>query len=80
MALGVCLKAFNAIYFKRNLEFLFEFIPQIVLLMVLFGFMDMLIIVKWQTDFDALVGSSPPSIISSMISMFLNFGKPENGG
>jgi len=51
MALGVTMKAYNSLYFKRYLEFWFEFVPQIILLLSLFGFMDMLIIVKWTTDY-----------------------------
>ena len=57
-------------------EFYFEFIPQMVMLLALFGFMDLLIIVKWLTDYsaDPTLGK-PPSIISTMITMFLGFGE-----
>jgi V-type H+-transporting ATPase subunit a len=51
MSLGIFMKAFNSVHFKRGVDFWFEFIPQIVLLLALFGFMDLLIIVKWLTDF-----------------------------
>jgi len=27
MSLGICMKAFNAVYFKNKLDFFFEFIP-----------------------------------------------------
>ena len=37
------------------MDFWFEFVPQIVMLFALFGFMDLLIIVKWTTDFEAPV-------------------------
>jgi V-type H+-transporting ATPase subunit a len=50
MLLGTIMKGFNAIYFGRWVEFFFEVIAQIVLLCVLFGFMDYLIISKWLTD------------------------------
>jgi V-type H+-transporting ATPase subunit a len=52
MALGICMKAFNNIHFGKTIDFLFEFLPQIILLMVLFGWMDFLIIVKWLTTCD----------------------------
>ena len=74
MALGVFMKAMNSIQFKRPMDFIFEFLPQIILLMVLFGFMDLLIIVKWLTDFSGIAGARPPSVISMMIVMCLNFG------
>jgi len=51
MSLGVCMKAFNASYFKNKLDFLCEFVPQIILLLVLFGYMDLMIFCKWLTDF-----------------------------
>jgi len=54
MALGVCMKAFNAVQFKRPIDFIFEFIPQIILLLCLFGFMDLLIVMKWLTNFDEI--------------------------
>jgi len=47
MSLGILMKGFNAIHFKRPLDFLFEFIPQIILILALFGWMDILIIAKW---------------------------------
>lgn len=47
MGMGVLMKGFNAVHFKRPLDFIFEFIPQIVLLIALFGWMDILIIAKW---------------------------------
>lgn len=47
MGLGVTMKGFNAIYFGNTVDFLFEFVPQICLLLALFGWMDSLIIAKW---------------------------------
>lgn len=41
------MKGFNAVHFKRPLDFIFEFIPQIILILALFGWMDILIIAKW---------------------------------
>jgi hypothetical protein len=37
--------------------------------------MDMLIVIKWLTDFSAMEGAKPPSIIASMIVMCLGFGE-----
>ena len=74
MSFGVFMKGLNSIFFKRPIDFFFEFLPQIILLLALFGFMDLLIIAKWLTDYSQMDGAKPPSIISSMIAMFLNFG------
>jgi V-type H+-transporting ATPase subunit a len=73
MSLGICMKAFNATYFKNKLDFFFEFVPQIILMMVLFGYMDLLIIAKWCTDWSGREHEAP-SVISSMIEMALNGG------
>ena len=73
MSLGVCMKAVNSIYFKRWLDLYHEFIPQIVLLWVLFGYMDVLIILKWLTNYEGKEGKAP-SVISMMINMGLKRG------
>jgi V-type H+-transporting ATPase subunit a len=73
MSLGVFLKGVNAIYFKNSLDFIHEFIPQIILLWVLFGYMDILIIMKWLKDYTGHE-SDAPSIIATMINMFLKTG------
>lgn len=84
MSLGICMKAFNAVHFKRPLDFFFEFIPQIILLNVLFGWMDILIIAKWiypfQLDWTSYSQyaevAAAPSVITCMINMFLLHGTP----
>lgn len=52
MSLGVCIKGLNAIHFGSATDFLFEFLPQIVTLLAMFGFMDMLIVLKWFTNYE----------------------------
>ena len=47
MSLGIIMKGLNSIYFRKTIDFLFEFIPQIILLLALFGWMDILILAKW---------------------------------
>ena len=49
MSLGIFMRGVNNIYFRQKIDFIFEFIPQILLLWVLFGWMDALIIGKWLT-------------------------------
>ena len=76
MSLGIFMKAANALYFKQPLDFLYEFIPQIILMLCLFGWMDYLIIAKWSTDWTNRE-SRAPGIVGIMISMFLKFGDIE---
>jgi V-type H+-transporting ATPase subunit a len=77
MSLGLFIKALNTLHFKKPVDLFFEFIPQILLLFCLFGFMDILIILKWLTPWNDKSAEilTPPSIISIMINMFLNQGK-----
>jgi V-type H+-transporting ATPase subunit a len=45
----------------------------LILLLVLFGYMDVMIILKWNTDFKGREHEAP-SIVTSMIDVFLNGG------
>lgn len=89
MCVGVFMKLLNAIYFKRILEIVFEFIPQILFLGLLFGYMDFLIVFKWLKDWECqivdigtkidagiacLPNHAPPSIISTMMDIGLAVG------
>lgn len=86
MMLGTVLKGANALYFRRPVEFIFVVLAQVILMSALFGFMDLLIVVKWTTDWQAVSkeyaaahpgepARSAPAIISTMINMFINGGK-----
>jgi len=73
MLLGISMKAFNAIQFNSKTDFLFEFIPQIIMMSVLFGYMNLLIIIKWLTDYE-MHENDAPSIITTLINMPLKGG------
>ncbi len=47
MSMGIIMKGLNALHFRNKLDFLYEFIPQFILLFALFGWMDILILGKW---------------------------------
>lgn len=64
MSFGIILRGCNAIYFKDALGFFFEFIPQIIFMMVTFGFMDALIFIKWSQDYSGAAGGTAPAIIN----------------
>lgn len=74
MTLGVLVKASNSLYFKKYLDFFFEFIPQLTFLILLFGYMDFLIIYKWTVAWE-LYDPDAPSIITTMINMPLKMGR-----
>lgn len=73
MMIGIALKGINALHFGRLVDFIFEFIPQFVMMAVLFGYMALLIIVKWLTFWKNT--NEAPSIIAFMINIFLKNGQ-----
>ena len=75
MSLGIVLKGSNAIQNRNLIDFLFEFTPQIIVLLALFGYMDFMIIVKWLTNWEGRENQAP-SVITTMIDMCLNMGQP----
>lgn len=94
MSIGVIMKGLNSIHFRNCVDFCFEFVPQIILLLALFGWMDVLIIAKWMEpkyidyNFIDLPRSDPtsdynkihrsPAIINTMIDIFLSPGTANN--
>lgn len=51
MMLGLFMKLLNAIYFRSNLDVFFEFIPQMVFMLSIFGYLCFLIVFKWFVPF-----------------------------
>ncbi|GAV62386.1 V_ATPase_I domain-containing protein [Cephalotus follicularis] len=65
MNLGIILSYFNARFFRNSLNIWFQFIPQMIFLNGLFGYLSVLIIVKWCTG-------SKADLYHIMIYMFLS--------
>ena len=76
MVIGIILRGLNNLYFKDNLSFFFEFIPQIIFMLLLFGYMVVLIYIKWLTDY-SLDTSRAPSIITILMNLALKNGSVE---
>ena len=79
MILGLFLKGMNGIFFADYIDFFFEFIPQLIFMCLLFGYMCLMIYIKWGTDWSDDT-SKAPSIISQLLLIFLNMGStgPDN--
>lgn len=73
MSLGVILKLVNSIHFGKTIDIIFEFLPQFIFLLALFGYMDLLIVMKWLTNYPKT--NEAPSIITCCIDLFLGHGK-----
>lgn len=71
---GILLKGSNAIYFSNWIDFLFEFIPQLIFMLITFGYMNSLIVMKWLTDWAKEGTSNAPSLINYMLNLFLKLG------
>ena len=73
MTLGIILRGMNNLYFNDYAGFLFEFIPQLIFMSVLFGYMIIMIYIKWATDYSNNTQNAP-SIISELMGIVLKQG------
>lgn len=67
MNIGVILSLFNNRYFRDKLSIICEFVPQMIFLNALFGYLCILIIAKW-------ISGSYADLYHIMIYMFLQPG------
>ena len=82
MTLGIVLKGINSIYDKNLIECFCVFIPELIFMLILFGYMDLLIFLKWSVNYEG-EEKRAPDIKSYLMNMILKFGKlppePEEG-
>ncbi|KAG1654256.1 V-type proton ATPase subunit a isoform 1 [Nymphon striatum] len=77
MVFGVTLSLLNHRYFNQPLNILCEFIPQILFMLCLFGYLIFLIFWKWIT-YTSDEASCAPSLLVTLINMVL-FNQPSDG-
>lgn len=78
MGFGVTLGFFNGRFFKEPLDYIHQFVPQILFLMLIFGYLVLMIFYKWATaEFPT---GNPPSLLLMLINMFLKMGSPIEDG
>lgn len=73
MSFAICLQVPNHLHFKKSLNIWTEFVPQILFLQSIFGYLVCCIIFKWVTDWST-AGMSPPGLLNMLIFMFLSPG------
>lgn len=76
MVFGVCMSVVNFVHFKRYSSIFLEFLPQIIFLLLLFGYMVFMMFFKWvqytaKTDFQPNTPGCAPSVLIMFINMML---------
>jgi V-type H+-transporting ATPase subunit a len=69
MTAGILLSLQNHLYFKDMKQVLFRFIPEITFLTLTFGYMALMIIIKWVTPWENT--NLAPSLLETMTNFFL---------
>src|SRR5882762_8902807 len=78
MTFALCLQVPNHIRFKRPLDIYTNFIPQLIFLQSIFGYLVICVIYKWTVDWSTSP-TAPPSLLNMLIAMFLSPGTLEEG-
>ena len=73
MTIGIIFRGLNNLFFGDYLGFFVEFIPQLLFMCLLFGYMIVLIFIKWNTDYTGNTENAP-SIITILMNLALKNG------
>jgi V-type H+-transporting ATPase subunit a len=73
MSFAICLQVPNHLHFKKYLNIYAEFIPQILFMHSIFGYLVVCIIYKWSVDWTQSA-TGPPGLLNMLIYMFLSPG------
>ncbi|KAI9140231.1 V-type ATPase, V0 complex, 116kDa subunit family [Paraphysoderma sedebokerense] len=83
MTFGIVLNLFNHTYFKKPINIYCEFIPQIIFMQAIFGYLVICILYKWSVNWAALGTpdkpgtAEAPGLLNMLIFMFLQPGTIE---
>ncbi|NXG15834.1 VPP3 ATPase, partial [Grallaria varia] len=77
MGFGVVLGVFNHLHFQQRHRLVLEFLPEMIFLLALFGYLVFLIFYKW-IKFSAVNSRVAPSILIHFIDMFLFTSNVDN--
>ncbi|XP_036344559.1 LOW QUALITY PROTEIN: V-type proton ATPase 116 kDa subunit a1-like [Rhagoletis pomonella] len=85
MVFGVCMSVENMVYFKKYAYILLEFLPQVLFLILLFGYMGFMMFYKWvqyspTTDYEPDTPGCAPSVLIYFINMILFKASPQLAG
>ena len=75
MTFALCLQVPNHIRFKRPIDIWANFVPQMIFLQSIFGYLVVCIIYKWTVNWsDPSITIEPPSLLNMLINMFIRPG------
>lgn len=81
MSFAICLNVFNHVNFGKKAFIWLEFVPQILFMESVFGYLIICIIYKWSVNWWELdsqgnhIRNAPPNLLNMLIYMFLTPGK-----
>ncbi|EIW85547.1 ATPase V0 A0 complex 116-kDa subunit [Coniophora puteana RWD-64-598 SS2] len=76
MTFALCMQVPNAIRFNRKTDIWTVFVPQMLFLQSIFGYLVICILYKWSIDWTK-ASTQPPSLLNMLISMVLSPGTIE---
>lgn len=73
MLLGIVLSGINSINKREYSDIFTVFLPKFIFMAILFGYLSVMIVFKWLTDWDNMT-LKPPSLINQFLNIFLKAG------
>lgn len=79
MVLGICMSYLNAKQYKHPVDVWYVFVPQMIFMNAIFGYLVVLIILKWSINWDSPACNAdpncmPPDLKTVLIGMFMSPG------
>ncbi|XP_056390229.1 V-type proton ATPase 116 kDa subunit a 2 isoform X1 [Hyla sarda] len=77
MTFGVVLSVFNYLHFKKKFSVFLVFLPELLFMMCIFGYLVFMVVLKW-LSWSAANSRKAPSILLHFINMFMFTGDANN--
>lgn len=79
MVMGICMSYKNAVFHRKPLDIWYVFIPQMIFMNAIFGYLVIIILLKWSINWDSVACRADPNCIAPdlkqvLIDMFMSPG------